>query len=153
MIYQIYNHFAASQTETIMNQKKLEVHWRWCMRNIEGLANKLDPERFGVIGFYLFGSTKNATARQNSDINVLIHFDGNEGQLKELNTWLEGWSLSLSQMNYLRTGHKTDGMLDVHIITDEDIKNKTSYAVKIDAITDAARSLPIGNKISKKREN
>jgi len=30
-------------------------------------------------------------------------------------------------------------------VTDEDIKNKTSYAVKIDAITDAARPITIGN--------
>ena len=119
------------------------------MRNVEGLASKIDSERFGVKGFYLFGSTKNATARPNSDINIIIHFDGNETQLNDLNTWLDGWSLSLSQMNYLRTGYKTNGMLDIHIITDEDIKNKTSYAVKIGAVTDAARPLPIGTKVSK----
>ena len=139
----------AEKNETLLDQKKSEVHWRWRMRNVEGLASKIDSVRFGVKGFYLFGSTKNATARPNSDINIIIHFDGNESQLKDLNIWLDGWSLSLSQMNYLRTGYKTNGMLDIHIITDKDIKNKTSYAVKIGAITDAARPLPIGNKVSK----
>ena len=47
-------------------------------------------------------------------------------------------------MNYLRTGYRADGLLDVHYVTDEDIENQTSYAVKIDAVTDAARKLEIG---------
>jgi len=46
-------------------------------------------------------------------------------------------------VNYLRTGYRTDGLLDVHIITDKDIEEKTSYAVKTDAVTDAARPLRI----------
>ena len=57
--------------------------------------------------------------------------------------WFEGWSLSLDEMNYLRTGYRTGGLLDVHIVTDEDIEKKSSYAVKIGAVTDAARSLPM----------
>ena len=36
------------------------------------------------------------------------------------------------------------GLLDVHIVTDDDIAKKTSYAVKIGAATDPARLLPIG---------
>ncbi len=59
--------------------------------------------------------------------------------------WLEGWSLSLSQMNYMRTGIKTDGLLDIHLITDEDIASRTSYAAKIGAVTDAARPLALGS--------
>ena len=58
---------------------------------------------------------------------------------------LEGWSLALSEINYLRTGYATRGLLDVHIITDEDIARKTSYAVKIGALTDAARPLALGS--------
>ena len=54
-------------------------------------------------------------------------------------------------MNFLRTGYETDGLLDVHIITDEDIKNRTSYAVKIGAVTDAARPLEFGTKIKNKK--
>jgi len=37
-----------------------------------------------------------------------------------------------------------DGLLDVHFVTDEDIRNRTSYAVKIGAVTDAARELALG---------
>ena len=47
----------------------------------------------------------------------------------------------MSHINYLKTGYKTEGLLDVHIITDKDIENKTSYAQKINAITDPAKKL------------
>ncbi|MGD9092413.1 MAG: nucleotidyltransferase domain-containing protein [Anaerolineales bacterium] len=116
-------------------------HWQWRLRSAEALAAQLDPERFGVRGLYIFGSTKNATAGPESDIDILIHFRGTDAQRKELRAWLEGWSLCLGYFNYLHTGYKVGDLLDIHIITDEDIKNQTSYAVKIGAITDAARPL------------
>jgi len=119
-------------------------HWRWRMQSAERIAALIDPDRFGIKGFYIFGSTKNATAGPQSDIDLLIHFGGDENQQKELMIWLEGWSLSLSQFNERRTGYKTDGLLDINIITDEDIKNRTSYAVKIGAISDAALPLTMG---------
>ena len=50
--------------------------------------------------------------------------------------------MCLDQMNYLQTGYKSGGLLDFHI-TDDDIERKTSYAVKIGAVTDAARPLPM----------
>jgi hypothetical protein len=121
-----------------------DTHWRWRLQAVESIAAQIDPDRFGVKGLYIFGGTKNATAGPQSDIDLLVHFQGSESQRKELLTWLEGWSLSLSEMNYLRTGYKTKGLLDVHIITDEDIQNRTSFASKIGAVTDAARPLAMG---------
>ena len=44
-------------------------------------------------------------------------------------------------MNYIRTGIKTKSILDVHMITDEDIEKRNSYASKIGAVTDPARPL------------
>lgn len=119
-------------------------YWLWRLRMAEHIASKLDPARFGVAGFYVFGSTKNATAGLSSDIDILIHFRGTKSQRKDLTVWLEGWSLCLDEMNYLRTGYRTGGMLDVHIVTDEDIRNKTSYALKIGAVTDPAKEIPLG---------
>jgi hypothetical protein len=58
-------------------------------------------------------------------------------------TWMEGWSLSLDEMNFQKTGLRSGGILDVHMVTDEDIAKRTSYAVKIDAVTDAARPLQL----------
>ena len=134
----------------IKDSKREDIHWRWRLRIAENIAARLDPSRFGVVGFYIFGSTKNATAGPGSDIDLLIHLRGSSDQERDLRTWLEGWSQSLSQTNYFRTGYKLDCLLDVHMVTDEDIKKRTSYAVKIGAVTDAARPLPFGTEIKKK---
>jgi predicted nucleotidyltransferase len=127
-------------------QKIPDHYWRWRLQMAEKIAAELDGERFGVQAMYVFGSTKNATAGPGSDIDVLVHFRGTEKQREDLLNWFEGWSLCLSEMNYLRTGYQTEGLLDIHLVTDEDIKNRTSYAVKIGAVTDAARELPLNRK-------
>jgi hypothetical protein len=118
-------------------------HWRWRFRMAQRIASDLDPQKFGVKAFYLIGSTKNATAGPASDIDILLHFQGNDEQMKELMLWLEGWSRCLAEINFLRTGYHTDGLLDVHLVTDGDIAERSSFAVKIDAITDPARKLPM----------
>ncbi|HET6278749.1 MAG TPA: PEP/pyruvate-binding domain-containing protein [Candidatus Polarisedimenticolia bacterium] len=123
-----------------------EDHWRWRQRMAKRIAASLDPERFGVRGLYLFGSTKNATAGPASDLDLIVHFAGTAGQRSDLEIWLEGWSISLDESNYLRTGYSSGGLLDVHFVTDEDIARQTSYAAKIGAVTDAARPLAMGLK-------
>ncbi len=110
------------------------------------IASNIDPERFGVKAFYVFGSTNNAAAGPCSDIDLLIHLQGSPKQRKELEQWLEGWSLCLAEINYLKTGYTSAGLLDVHIVTDEDISNKTSFAIKIGAITDPAHQLELNSK-------
>ncbi len=119
-------------------------HWQWRLRMAERLASRLDPGRFGVKDVWVFGSTKNGTAGPGSDIDLLLHFYGTEEQKQELLAWLEGWSLSLAEANYVRTGYRTDGLLDARLITEKDIENRTSYAVKIGAATDPARRLNLG---------
>ncbi len=122
-------------------KKRAENHWAWRLEMAEHIASQLDPRRFGVQAMFVIGSTKNATAGPQSDIDLLVHFRGTKKQRQDLMTWMEGWSLSLDEMNFQKTGLRSGGILDVHLITDEDIANKTSYAVKIDAVTDAARPL------------
>ncbi|MBK7092712.1 MAG: nucleotidyltransferase domain-containing protein [bacterium] len=130
--------------EPLLTEASGEHYWRWRFAIAEQIAAMIDPDRFGVLGFYLFGSTKNANAKPGSDIDILIHFAGTANQRQELESWLEGWSLCLSEVNFERTGLRVNKILDVHIVTDEDIANKNSYALKIGAVTDAARPLPIG---------
>jgi hypothetical protein len=115
--------------------------WRWRLMMAERVAGSVDAARFGVANMYVFGSTKNATAGPSSDIDLLVHFRGDTEQLQSLQSWLEGWSLCLDEMNYLQTGYRTGGLLDVHIVTDDDIAKRSSWAVKIGAATDAARPL------------
>ena len=119
-------------------------HWLWRQRMAEKLARGIDPEEYGVKGIYLFGSTKNASAGPCSDIDLLIHFRGDGEQKNLLETYLEGWDHCLSEFNYIRTGFSTEGILDVHLITDRDIREKQSYAVKIGSVSDSARPLEMG---------
>ncbi len=124
-------------------EKRAENFWAWRLQMAEHVASQLDPVRFGVKGIYVFGSTKNATAGPQSDIDLLIHFQGTKKQRHELLVWLEGWSLALDEINFQKTGGRSGGLLDIHMVTDEDIARKESYAVKIGAVTDAARPLPM----------
>jgi predicted nucleotidyltransferase len=124
-----------------------EQSWFWRLRMAEKIAAELDAERFGVVALYVFGSAKNATAGPGSDIDLLIHVRHNPRQRAELLAWLDGWSRCLAEMNYLETGVRREELLDVHLLTDQDIERRTSWAAKIDALTDAARPLPLGGSV------
>ena len=117
--------------------------WQWRQQMAEMIALKADCEKFGVKAMYLIGSVKNATCGPASDIDLMVHCHDDKVKQAALMDWLDGWGLCLSEVNYLRTGYRTDNLLDVHIITDKDIENKSSYAVKIGAVTDAARVLKL----------
>ncbi len=121
-----------------------EDHSRWRLRVAERIALEIDPGRFGVRGFYLFGSTRNNTAGPEADIDVIVHFSGTPAMRARLETWLEGWSRCLSEMNYLRTGYRVEPFLDIRVVTDEDIAKQAIFASKIGAVTDAARPLRVG---------
>ena len=110
----------------------------------EHIAASLDAKQFGVAGLYVFGSTKNRTAGPDSGIDLLVHVRGTPAQRVELERWLDGWSRCLDEFNCQRTGCRRGGLLDIHFVTDEDIASKTGVALKIGAVTDAARQLPIG---------
>jgi len=118
-------------------------HWRWRLRMAEQIAAAVDAARFGVKAIYVIGSTKNATAGPGSDLDLIVHLrDGADADTLDL--WLDGWSRALAEMNYLRTGYRSSGLLDVHYVSDADLAAQTSYAVKIGAVTDPARELPLG---------
>ncbi|HEY3296351.1 MAG TPA: PEP/pyruvate-binding domain-containing protein [bacterium] len=125
------------------SEQPAEEHWRWRLQMAEKIAEHLDADRFGVKALYVFGSAKNATAGPGSDIDLLVHFAGDDCQRQMLEEWLEGWSLCLDEMNYLRTGYRSGKLLDAHIVTDQDIAARGPFAAKIGAVTDAARPLPL----------
>src|SRR5512136_118163 len=115
----------------------------WRLRMVERLGAHLESQRFGVKALYVIGSVRNGTAGPASDVDLLVLFDGTPRQRGDLMLWLEGWSLCLDEVNLLRTGHRTGGLLDVHVVTPVDVAEKTSYAVKIGSPTDAARPIPM----------
>jgi predicted nucleotidyltransferase len=118
-----------------------EDHSRWRQQMAERIAAELDAEAYGVVALYLFGSVKNYNAGPGSDIDLLVHHRGGAQQRAALLNWLDGWSRALAEVNYMHTGYRCEQLLDIHVVTDEDIERKTSYASKIGAVTDAAQPL------------
>lgn len=103
-------------------------HWDWRMQKVHEIASALDPSIYGIKALYLIGSTKDGSAGPASDIDLIVHFNGNEEQREILENWFSQWGKKLEKENQERTGIRTEGLLDVHIITDEDIKKNTSWA-------------------------
>jgi predicted nucleotidyltransferase len=130
-------------TEVKQAMTTAEDNWRWRRRMCEKIASQLDASRFGVKAFYVVGSTKNATAQADDDIDLVINFVGTPDQKLLLQTWFEGWDLCLSEMNYLRTGVKVDKVLDVKYVSDMEIQQKKGIAERIGSVTDPAKRLPI----------
>jgi len=115
-------------------------HWKWRYNMVEHIAAHIDMQRFGIKALYLIGSTKNASAGPASDIDLLVHTEGDSGKEEKFRYWLEGWGLCLGEINFMRTGHgETRNIIDLHMICDEDIEKKNSYASLIGAVSDRAR--------------
>jgi hypothetical protein len=121
-----------------------EEHWRWRMQMAERIAGSIGTTWPGVKAMYVLGSAKNATARAHSDIDLLIHFDGDVAERASFEKWLDGWSLALNEMNFLRTGFRCGRLLDVNFVSSEEISRRDGMAAKIGAITDSARPLKLG---------
>lgn len=109
--------------------------WRYWIAM--AIASRIDMERWGVQAIYLIGSVKDHTAGPGSDIDLLVHFRGNHAQQDQLLSWLRGWGECLAVV----TGYSADNILDIHLITEEDIRNKTSFAVMIGSLYNSATLL------------
>ncbi len=118
-------------------------HWSWRMKKIHEIAGRLDPQVYGVKSLYIVGSTKDGSAGPASDIDLIVHFNGSEEQKEKLNDWFEKWDKRLREENKERTGIDTDEILDVHFVTDEDIKNETPWATHIISKYESARKIPL----------
>ncbi len=118
-------------------------HLTWRTQKIEEIAQALDPELYGIQGIYLIGSTKDGSAGPTSDIDLLVHFKGTEEQKDKLMVWFDEWGKKLAKENKERTGFTTEGLLDVHIITDEDIKKKNSWASHITSPYQTVRKISL----------
>ncbi len=129
---------------SLRTEKDRHNHWQWRHFMAQQIADSLDMEAFGVNGIYLFGSVNTGEAGMGSDIDLLLHV----GQLSKyqrlcLKNWLDGWSRALARFNYLQTGYKMDQLLDIHMVTDKDMREGDSFAIKINSPVDPAAPLRI----------
>ncbi|MCK4559523.1 MAG: PEP/pyruvate-binding domain-containing protein [Calditrichia bacterium] len=129
--------------QSVYTVTKRTDHWHWRSEMVEKMASQLDPQRFGVKSLYLIGSTQNTTAQAGSDIDLLVNFSGTRAQKNELLTWLDGWSLCLDEINFLRTGFKAGGLLDIHFVTEDELSDLKSLSEKLNLNIDGLRELPL----------
>ncbi|MEX0892986.1 MAG: PEP/pyruvate-binding domain-containing protein [Gemmatimonadota bacterium] len=118
-------------------------HWRY--RVAEQLAARVDAARQGVRGLWLVGSAYSGTATAASAIDLVVRFQGTPEARRELEVWLDGWSRALAAANYLRTGVRMSGLLDVRWVREEDVPSGSGPAAGTGAPADPARRLRLGN--------
>ena len=116
-------------------------HWRWRQRFAERIAAALDPARFGVRAVYLFGSTEMGSAGAGSDIDLLVAFEGDAAQERDLRHWLEGWSLCLSEVGLQLYGIPSRGLLDARFVSPARAEADARAALSGGRVL---RSLPLG---------
>jgi hypothetical protein len=122
----------------------LDEHSCLRLRLAEQVALHCEAKRWGVKALFVFGSAVSGTAGPDSKLHLLVHFQGRPQQRRELDTWLRGWSLALAEMNHLKTGIRTDGLLDVHFAGGDQIIDKSSAAAIVNVPPEAIRELPLG---------
>ena len=57
--------------------------------------------------------------------------------------WFNNFSRKIDEENKQRTGIKTSGLLDIHIITDEEIRKKDSWATHITSPYMSVKKIPL----------
>jgi hypothetical protein len=119
---------------------------RWRQRMAERVAYHCGGQRWGVRGVYHLDESEGGEIDPSAPIRLVLHFLGGGRQRKEIETWLQGWSLSLAEMNYFRTGFHSEGLLDVHFLTDEKVRGEKDVAARLKIASDAVRELPLGPK-------
>jgi hypothetical protein len=118
-------------------------HWKWRLKMARLIAGEMDFENLGVRAVYLIGSTKEANAGPASDLDLVVHFAGDQRQESNLRYWMDGWSRSLAQINYEMTGYQMkQGMIDLHLVTDQELKDQSnSFAAMIGSHQNSAKLL------------
>lgn len=106
------------------------LQWRWSIA--EHFAKSVDKIKYGIQSIYLFGTVFNNSASANSDIDMLVISDNIELTRGEFFTWLDGWNQALSQVNFHKYGIHINKMIDLHIVSSEEISDKIYFMEIID---------------------
>jgi tetratricopeptide (TPR) repeat protein len=141
----IINQAYSSQNQNLTKSDSIyDEPLQWRKRMAESIGLKIDPKRFGVVAVYLFGTVFNETAGPNSDIDLLVHFEGTEEQKNDFNLWLEGWNHCLSQINYNRSGYYISRILDVTYISESEFNERKYYVDLMNPANHSSKKLSLG---------
>ncbi|MBS3769590.1 MAG: nucleotidyltransferase domain-containing protein [Bacteroidales bacterium] len=117
-----------------------DYHWKWRDMMAHVIAQRADFKRFGIKAIYIIGSTQEGTAGAGSDLDLLIHADADERQRELIKAWIDGWSKCLAEVNYERTGYQVKDLIDLHLVTTRELKDKKdSFAAMVGRHENAAK--------------
>ena len=121
-----------------------EDYFRWRLRMAERIAHHCGQLGWGVRRVFFIDESGAGEAGPDSPIRLAVLVAGGGRHRKELETWLQGWSQSLAEMNYLRTGFHADGLLDVLYLTDEKVRGEKDVAARLKVASNSVQELPLG---------
>jgi hypothetical protein len=111
-------------------------------------VNSLDFELYQIKNIYLAGSVKNMTAGSGSDIDLIIHDEGNETCRAKVKTWFSAWS-AMAMFNPANKNiiENKEELFELHFISDQNIANNDSYAVMTKSVMNSAKLLKTAEKL------
>jgi len=118
-------------------------HSAWRQNKVDEMLKELEPRDYGIAAIYLVGSTKEGTAGPMSDVDLIVQFEGSQRQKDDMMTFFLDWDRKLVEENRERTGASAEKLLDIHIITDQDIIDRSSWAAHITNLYNPARRLKL----------
>lgn len=130
------------ENNTELLPKDSDYHWRWREKMSFAIAERANFKWFGIKAMYLIGSTQEGTAGAGSDLDLLIHTDADERQREFIKIWIDGWSKALAEINYEKTGYELKSLIDLHLVTTEELQNKKdSFAAMVGSLEESAKLL------------
>ncbi len=122
--------FLINQRKDI-SKLKIEEPWEIRWKFVEKLVNKISPIKFGIKGIYLYGTVFTKSASDTSDVDLLVHYDGDPLHKELMDAWFEPWNIMLQEIIYINTGFLRPKPLDVHYITDQELVPENYYFSEI----------------------
>jgi|YNPMSStandDraft_2_1061718.scaffolds.fasta_scaffold00117_16 predicted nucleotidyltransferase len=110
-----------------ISKLKIEEPWEIRWKFVEKMVSKLNPSKFGIKGIYLYGTVFTKSASDTSDVDILVHYDGNPRNKELMEAWFEPWNFLLQDIIYINTGFRRPKPLDVHYITDSELVEENYY--------------------------
>jgi predicted nucleotidyltransferase len=107
---------------------------------LEKAVNEADFQKLGIYRLYLIGSVKNFTSSISSDIDLIIHYDGNQQSKEKIEIWFAAWGKAvISSKKYQNEIDNNEMLFDLHFITKKDIVERNSYAIMTSSLHNSAR--------------
>ncbi len=120
----VYLLSSSKERTEIVLEEPWEIRWKF----VEKIIDAFIPKNFGVYGVYLYGTVYSKSAKETSDVDLLVHYDGKPENILALKSWFEPWNYLLRELIYIRTGYKPQNPLDVDFVTNEEIKSNSYLA-------------------------